>query len=85
MGGPEQRLRKGKEDIRLCSGAAAGRLLHGTLLVSCDLAAMRSLLKPSGRSRTAPVTNLAETVPGSEVERIEELLSEAIVLRAEVE
>lgn len=73
---------------RKISGSAQarrrGRLLHhGTLLVSCDLGAMRSLLKPGGRSRTAPVINLAEAVPGSDVERIEELLAEAIVLRAE--
>lgn len=77
---------KGRKISGSAQARRRGRLLHhGTLLVSCDLATMRSLLKPSGRSRTAPVTNLAETVPGSEVERIEELLSEAIVLRAEVE
>lgn len=40
---------------------SAGRVLHhGTLLVSTDLARMKLLLKPGGRSRIVPVANLSD-------------------------
>lgn len=68
---------------RKISGSAQarrrGRLLHhGTLLVSCDLDAMRALLKPGGRSRMAPVINLAELLPDIEVEDAARLLARGI-------
>lgn len=58
---------------RKISGSAqarsGGRLLHhGTLLVSADLEKMDQLLKPGGRSRTAPVVNLSEIVRGISAE-----------------
>ena len=67
---------------RKISGSAQarrrGRLLHhGTLLVSCDLEMMRRLLKPGGRSTTAPVINLSEVVSGIEVEDVARLLAQA--------
>ena len=72
---------------RKISGSAQarrrGRLLHhGTLLVSCDLDIMRSLLKPGGRSRIAPVINLAEVLEHVEVERLEKMLASMIMRRA---
>jgi lipoate-protein ligase A len=68
---------------RKISGSAQarrrGRILHhGTLLVDCDLETMRSLLRPGGRSRIAPVINLAEVVPGIAVERMERMLTQAL-------
>ncbi len=61
---------------RKVSGSAQarsrGRILHhGTLLVETDLIKMERLLKEGGRSRTAPVVNLAELVPGITVARAE--------------
>ncbi len=72
---------------RKISGSAQarrrGRLLHhGTLLVSCDLEAMQTLLKPGGRSRMAPVVNLSEVVTGIDVERVERSLAEAVIYGA---
>ena len=69
---------------RKISGSAQarsrGRLLHhGTLLVSCDLETMRTLLKPGGRSRHAPVINLCEVLPGMEVEKAAALLAEGLL------
>lgn len=66
---------------RKISGSAQarsrGRLLHhGTFLVSCDLEAMRALLKPGGRSRMAPVINLSEILPDLGAERVGEMLAE---------
>lgn len=54
---------------RKVSGSAQvrsrGRVLHhGTLLVDTDLDRLRHLLKEGGRSRTAPVANLVDIVPG---------------------
>jgi len=68
---------------RKISGSAQahrrGRVLHhGTLLVACDLKVMEALLKPGGRSRMASVINLDEVVPGIEVERVEEMLAQAV-------
>jgi lipoate---protein ligase len=68
---------------RKISGSAQarsrGRLLHhGTLLVSCDLEVMGTLLKSSGRSRMAPVVNLNEVMPGIDVRRVEEILTRVI-------
>jgi len=70
---------------RKISGSAQarwrGRILHhGTLLVHCDLDMMRTLLKPGGRSRMAPVINLAEVLPHIEVEQVEEMLERAITV-----
>jgi lipoate---protein ligase len=64
---------------RKISGAAQARsggslLHHGTLLVSADLRKMSQLLKPGGRSRTAPVVNLCEIIPGITVQKAERLL-----------
>jgi lipoate---protein ligase len=61
---------------RKVSGSAQarsrGRILHhGTLLVGTDLIKMERLLKEGGRSRTAPVMNLDELVPGMTVARAE--------------
>ncbi len=58
---------------RKISGSAQARsgghlLHHGTLLVSADLEKMDQLLKPGGRSRTAPVVNLSEIVRGISAE-----------------
>lgn len=67
---------------RKISGSAqarsGGRLLHhGTLLVSTDLEKMSQLLKPGGRSRTAPVINLSEIMSSITVTRVTEILSAA--------
>jgi lipoate---protein ligase len=68
---------------RKISGSAQarsrGRILHhGTMLVSCDLDLMADLLKPGGRSRTAPVTNLAEERPGLDVTEVAARLREIL-------
>lgn len=60
---------------RKVSGSAqarsGGRVLHhGTLLVQTDLDRLRCLLKEGGRSRTAPVVNLGDIVPGTHVEDV---------------
>jgi len=56
-----------------------GRVLHhGTLLVHSDLDRLRYLLKEGGRSRTAPVANLLDILPGVDVEDVESLLEAAI-------
>ncbi len=56
-----------------------GRLLHhGTLLVNVNLDRMRWLLKPGGRSRTAPVVNLSEILPGVTPEYAAERLSDIL-------
>lgn len=72
----------GKKISGSAQARGKGRLLHhGTLLVSCDLDMMRSLLKPGGRSQTAPVINLAELLPCITVENIAASLAE--ILRQE--
>lgn len=56
-----------------------GRILHhGTLLVQTDLDKLRYLLKEGGRSRTAPVVNLGDVVPGAGIGRIERALRASI-------
>lgn len=70
----------GKKISGSAQARCRGRLLHhGTLLVECDLEAMRSLLKPGGRSRHAPTVNLAELRPEITAVRaraaLEEILS----------
>jgi len=71
---------EGKKISGSAQARSRGRLLHhGTLLVSCDLDIMRSLLKPGGRSKIAPVINLAEVVPGIEVDLAQSLLAEALI------
>jgi lipoate-protein ligase A len=68
---------EGKKISGSAQARRRGRLLHhGTLLVSCDLDVMRSLLKPGGRSRIAQVINLAEVVPGIAVEKAEGMLAQ---------
>jgi lipoate-protein ligase A len=74
---------------RKISGSAQahrrGRILHhGTLLVACDLKTMDALLKPGGRSRMAPVINLDEVADGIEMERVEEMLAQAVVHHPEL-
>ncbi len=61
---------------RKISGSAQarsrGRILHhGTLLVNTDLEKMERLLKKGGRSRVAPVENLAGMKPGIAIEQVE--------------
>ena len=71
---------EGKKISGSAQARSRGRLLHhGTLLVSCDLDSMRSLLKPGGRSKIAPVINLAEVVPGIEVDLAQSLLAEVLI------
>lgn len=65
------------------SGSAQARrrdrlLHHGTLLISCDLDTMRVLLKPGGRSRMAPVINLAEMLPQFDAGEVAEMLAQAV-------
>lgn len=57
---------------RKISGSAQARsrgrvLHHGTLLVDTDLEKMGRLLKAGGRSKTAPVVNLADVAPATGV------------------
>jgi len=72
---------------RKISGSAqarsGGRLLHhGTLLVSTDLEKMGQLLKTGGRSRIAPVVNLAEIVRGISAEDAVVMMSGVLGKRA---
>ncbi|MBK5092521.1 MAG: lipoate--protein ligase family protein [Actinobacteria bacterium] len=69
---------------RKVSGSAQARkkcglLHHGTLLVSCDLARMRSLLKDGGRSKVAGVVNLNELLSEVDTETVEKLLADLLI------
>lgn len=68
---------------RKVSGSAQARhknrlLHHGTLLVNCDLEKMNCLLKPGGRSKTAPTINLKELIGGISVESVEKQITEVL-------
>lgn len=66
---------QGKKVSGSAQARSSGRLLHhGTLLVDCDLAVMQRLLKPSGKSRVAPVINLKEVLPGINQKEVESIL-----------
>ena len=70
---------EGKKISGSAQARRRGRLLHhGTLLVRCDLDAMRALLKPGGRSRMAPVINLAEMLPHIDAGEVADMLTQAV-------
>jgi lipoate-protein ligase A len=70
---------EGKKISGSAQARSRGRLLHhGTLLVSCDLEMMKTLLRPGGRSTIAPVINLAEVLPGVTVEEVGGMLSKEV-------
>ena len=76
---------EGRKIYGFAQARRRGRLLHhGTLLVSCDLEAMRVLLKPGGRSHMAPVVNLRGIVPGIAAEEAEGLLAKNLPAAVEI-